>query len=92
MEQFEIHKACEVHDGESSSSNVFSSDGAATASVTLRVRGSGRFGVYSSHRPLKCVVGDDETEFNYDLETGLTTFSIPVAAKDMYRWPIEIQF
>ncbi|KAI5397081.1 U4/U6-U5 snRNP complex subunit lsm8 [Lathyrus oleraceus] len=44
------------------------------ASVSLKVRGSGRFGVYCSQRPVKCVVGDNENEFKYESETGLTTF------------------
>lgn len=62
------------------------------AYVALRIRGSGRFGVYSSQRPLKCVVGGNETDFKYDSESGLTTFYIPVPAEEMYRWPIEIHF
>ncbi|RHN79116.1 putative galactinol--sucrose galactosyltransferase, Alpha-galactosidase [Medicago truncatula] len=64
----------------------------ATASASLRVRGSGRFGVYSSQKPVKCVVGDNETDFNYESETGLLTFYMPVSVEDMYKWPIEIQF
>ncbi|RZC20569.1 putative galactinol--sucrose galactosyltransferase 2 isoform K [Glycine soja] len=64
---------------------------AATKTIALSVRGRGRFGVYSSQRPLKCVVGGAETDFNYDSETGLTTFSIPVSPEEMYRWSIEIQ-
>ena len=64
----------------------------ATASASLRVRGSGRFGVYSSQKPVKCAVGDNETDFNYESETGLLTFYIPVPVEDMYNWPIEIQF
>lgn len=43
---------------------------AATKTIALSVRGRGRFGVYSSQRPLKCVVGGAETDFNYDSETG----------------------
>ncbi|XP_058723948.1 probable galactinol--sucrose galactosyltransferase 2 isoform X3 [Vicia villosa] len=62
------------------------------ASVSLKVRGSGRFGVYSSQRPVKCVVGDNENEFKYESESGLTTFYIPVSDEDMYKWPIEIEF
>ncbi|CAL5207696.1 unnamed protein product [Lathyrus oleraceus] len=62
------------------------------ASVSLKVRGSGRFGVYCSQRPVKCVVGDNENEFKYESETGLTTFYIPVSVEDMYKWSVEIQF
>ncbi|XP_028761539.1 probable galactinol--sucrose galactosyltransferase 2 isoform X1 [Neltuma alba] len=61
------------------------------ASIELRVKGSGRFGVYLSQRPCKCVVGDTDTEFNYEEESGLMTFIVPVAAQEMYRWLILIQ-
>ncbi|MED6149780.1 putative galactinol--sucrose galactosyltransferase 2 [Stylosanthes scabra] len=98
MEQVEIHEVSdknkmELYDGEVSSevTNSLSSNRSATTTISLRVRGSGRFGVYSSQRPLKCTVGGAETEFNYDWDTGLTTFSIPVATEEMFRWPIEIQ-
>ncbi|KAL8041463.1 hypothetical protein ABFX02_10G167000 [Erythranthe guttata] len=58
--------------------------------VTLKVRGCGRFGAYSSRQPLKCLAGDAETEFDYDVANGLLTFSIPVPKEEMYRWSIEI--
>lgn len=82
VEQFEVYKESEVPDENKS----------AKANVTLRVRGCGRFGVYASQCPLKCVVDDNETEFNYDSESGLTSFCIPVPEKEMYKWKIEIQF
>lgn len=96
VEQVEIHRASdnklERFDGEVSSelTNHLSSNRTKIATIALRVRGSGRFGVYSSQHPLKCLVGGTETNFNYDSETGLTTFSIPVPSEEMYRWPIEI--
>lgn len=96
MEQVEIHRASdnkiELFDGEVSSelTNHLGSNRKTTATIALRVRGSGRFGVYSSQLPLKCLVGGTETNFNYDSDTGLTTFSIPVPEEEMYRWPIEI--
>ncbi|KAG6428979.1 hypothetical protein SASPL_107018 [Salvia splendens] len=61
-------------------------------SVTLKVRGCGRFGVYSSERPLKCSVGGSETGFDYESGTGLVSLSIPVPVEEMYRWAIEIQY
>lgn len=89
VDKFEIHKACEMDDGGFSSASF---EKEATASVSLKVTGGGRFGIYSSKKPLKCVVCDNETDFNYDSENGLTTIFIPVPVEDMYRWPIEIQF
>ncbi|XP_020211843.1 probable galactinol--sucrose galactosyltransferase 2 [Cajanus cajan] len=97
VEQVEIHRASnnkpELFDGEvfSELTSSLSPNRATTASIGLRVRGKGRFGVYSSQQPLKCVVGGTETDFNYDSETGLATFSIPVPSEEMYIWSIEIQ-
>ena len=103
VDQVEIHKVSEnnnmeLYDGEASSevtndpsSNRSAAAAAAAATISLKVRGSGRFGVYSSQRPLKCTVGGTKTEFKYDLDTGLTTFSIPVPDEEMYKWSIQIQ-
>lgn len=97
VEHVEIHRASnnkpELFDGEvvSELTTSLSPNRSTTATIALKVRGSGKFGVYSSQLPLKCVVGGTETDFNYDSETGLTTFSIPVPPEEMYRWSIEIQ-
>lgn len=48
--------------------------------VRIRVKGSGRFGVYCSHSPLMCMVDDVLTHFNYHTPTGLLTFFIPLAS------------
>jgi len=82
VEHFDVHKESEVPD----------EDKSGKATCILKVRGSGRFGVYSSECPLKCVVGGNETDLNYNSETGLTTLYIPVPEKDMYLWQIEIHF
>ncbi|GMH08172.1 hypothetical protein Nepgr_010012 [Nepenthes gracilis] len=60
------------------------------ATITLKVRGCGRLGAYSSQPPLKCRVGGSETEFNYDPATALVTLTLPVPEEDMYRWLVEI--
>lgn len=97
VEQVEINKACEKEaepfDGEVESEVItsLSSHRSATATISLSVRGNGRFGAYSSQRPLKCVVGETETDFNYDSASGLVSFTIPVPSEEMYRWPIKIQ-
>ncbi|CAL1353267.1 unnamed protein product [Linum trigynum] len=64
---------------------------AAAATISLRVRGCGRFGVYSSQRPVKCSVANVETDFDYDPATGLVTMNLPVPEEEMYRWPVEFQ-
>ncbi|KAL3533801.1 hypothetical protein ACH5RR_007322 [Cinchona calisaya] len=62
-----------------------------TAKITLEVRGCGRFGAYSSQRPLKCRLDGVETDIDYEEATGLVTMAIPVPKEDMYRWNIEIE-
>lgn len=97
MELFEIHMATdkkhELFDGEISSevATSLSENRSPTATITLKVRGCGRFGAYSSQQPLKCRVGDGETEFTYDSATGLVTLNLPVPQEEMYRWLVEIQ-
>ncbi|TYK11099.1 putative galactinol--sucrose galactosyltransferase 2 isoform X1 [Cucumis melo var. makuwa] len=62
-----------------------------TATITMKARGCGRFGLYSSQRPLKCSVDKVDVDFVYDEVTGLVTFEIPIPTEEMYRWNIEIQ-
>ncbi|CAN6577041.1 unnamed protein product [Malus baccata var. baccata] len=62
-----------------------------TATIGLKIRRCGRFGTYSSQRPLKCTVDNAETDFEYDSASGLMTITIPVLEKEMYRWSVEIQ-
>lgn len=92
IEEVEIHRTSdkqELFDGEVTTS--LSSNRTTTATIALKVRGSGKFGVYSSQRPLKFAVDGTKTDFNYNSENGLTTFSIPIPQEDMYKWSIEIQ-
>lgn len=97
VEEVEIHRASdnkqELFDGEvvSALTTSLSPNQTTTVTIALKVRGSGKFGVYSSQRPLKCAVDGTETDFDYNSENGLTTFSIPVPQEDMYKWLIEIQ-
>ncbi|XP_007028791.2 PREDICTED: probable galactinol--sucrose galactosyltransferase 2 [Theobroma cacao] len=97
VEQFEVQMVAnrepELFDGEVSSevTTSLSCNRSPTATINLKVRGCGEFGAYSSQRPLKCTVGNAETDFNYDLATGLVTLTLPVAPEEKYRWPIEIQ-
>ena len=96
VEQFEVHMACEkpeLFDGEIpfELSTSLSENRSPTATIALTARGCGRFGAYSSQRPLKCQVGDAEVEFSYDPNNGLLTFTIPIPEEEMYRWSIAIQ-
>ncbi|KAL0404919.1 UNVERIFIED_CONTAM: putative galactinol--sucrose galactosyltransferase 2 [Sesamum radiatum] len=89
VEQYEIQKTNEVLD-DSVESRVLSENRPPAATITLKVRGCGRFGFYSSQRPLKCIIGNTTT-FNFEAATGLVTLNIPVPKEEMYRWPVEIQ-
>ncbi|XP_077211917.1 seed imbibition 2 [Tasmannia lanceolata] len=97
VEQFEVRKDSpsnlQPFDGEvpSDLSKSLSDSRSPTATVSLKVRGCGRFGAYSSQRPLKCTVDSVETEFNYDSDTGMVTLMIPDPTQEMYRWTIEFQ-
>jgi raffinose synthase len=97
VEQFEVHltsdKKPEHFDGEvhSELSTSLSGNQSPTATISVKVRGCGRFGAYSSQVPLKCKVGNTEVDFEYEPATGLLNFAIPAPEEDMYRWPIEIQ-
>ncbi|KAM7268843.1 hypothetical protein ACFE04_011009 [Oxalis oulophora] len=44
--------------------------------VCVEVRGCGKFGVYSSDKPRRCVVGSNEVGFEYDELSGLVTVSL----------------
>ncbi|TQD80640.1 hypothetical protein C1H46_033819 [Malus baccata] len=89
VEEVEIHLASdkkpELSNGEVSENR------SPTATIGLKTRGCGRFGAYCSRRPLKCSVDNAETNFEYDSASGLTTITIPVPEKEMYRWSVEIQ-
>ncbi|KAF5474127.1 hypothetical protein F2P56_006056 [Juglans regia] len=97
VEQIEVHMTSdrkpELFDGEVSSelTSSLSENRSPTATIAVKVRGCGRFGAYSSQRPLKCTVGNAETNFNYDDATGLVIFNIPVPKEENYRWSLEIQ-
>ncbi|KAL8463111.1 hypothetical protein ACS0TY_033945 [Phlomoides rotata] len=78
VEQFEVEKTNETFQ-------------LPAATVAMKVRGCGRFGVYSSQRPLKCSIGNTETVFDYEAATGLVTllhglFGAPVSGLFSGLW------
>ncbi|CAI9779688.1 unnamed protein product [Fraxinus pennsylvanica] len=44
--------------------------------VSIKVKGCGRFGAYSSAKPSKCKVGISEVDFAYELASGLITLNL----------------
>lgn len=97
VEQVVIHLASdmkpELFDGEvpSELTASLSEHRSSTATIAIKTRGCGRFGAYSSQRPLKCTIDKAETDFNYDFATGLMTVTIPIPKEEMHRWLVEIQ-
>lgn len=61
------------------------------ATVEIKVHGSGRFGAYSSSRPKRIVVDTEETNFEYEEQSGLTTIDLRVPEEEMYLWTITIE-
>jgi raffinose synthase len=89
VEQFEVQKTSksEVNGDQAT---PLSENRPVPATVSLKVRGCGQFGAYSSQRPLKCTIDGNETEFNYDGKSGLVTLVVPVPREELYKWSIEI--
>ncbi|XP_050235615.1 probable galactinol--sucrose galactosyltransferase 6 isoform X2 [Mercurialis annua] len=44
--------------------------------VYMEVRGCGKFGAYSSTKPMKCIVDHNDVDFEYDSSSGMVTFSL----------------
>lgn len=61
-----------------------------SSNVSLKVRGSGPFGAYSSSKPKRVAVDSEEVEFIYD-EGGLITIDLKVPEKELYLWDIRIE-
>lgn len=97
VEKYEVHlvsdKPAEQFDGEVSCEvpTCLSENRPPTATISLTVRGCGRFGIYTSQRPLKCSLDGAITDFNYNTDNGLLILTIPVPAQEMYRWNVEVQ-
>ncbi|KOM46299.1 hypothetical protein LR48_Vigan07g000300 [Vigna angularis] len=63
-----------------------------STNVTMKVRGCGQFGAYSSAQPKLISVDSEEVEFRYEEETGLVTVELRVPEKELYQWSISIDF
>ena len=61
------------------------------ATVGMKVRGSGIFGIYSSSRPKRMVVDTEEMKFEYEEGSGLTTIELRTSEEEMYLWNITIE-
>ncbi|XP_012857188.1 PREDICTED: probable galactinol--sucrose galactosyltransferase 2 [Erythranthe guttata] len=84
VEQFEVEKT-------NGGSEPLTGKRLPVVTIKLEVRGCGRFGFYSSQKPIICTVDKIETEFNYEAATGLGTLTISVTDEKIYRCSVEIQ-
>lgn len=62
-----------------------------SSNVSLKVRGSGPFGAYSSSQPKRVVVDSKEVEFGYDEGSGLITIDLRVPEEELYLWNINVE-
>ncbi|XP_051148816.1 probable galactinol--sucrose galactosyltransferase 2 isoform X2 [Andrographis paniculata] len=60
------------------------------ATITIKVRGCGRFGAYCSKKPRKCSVDCIKTAFDHDSASGLVTLTLPTPGEEMYRWSVDL--
>jgi raffinose synthase len=61
-----------------------------SANVSVKVRGCGLFGAYSSTRPKLITVDSEEVDFNYEGESGLVTIDLRVPEEELYQWNVSI--
>lgn len=64
--------------------------GQSATSVSLKIRGCGPFGAYSSCRPKRITVDSEEADFEYEEAAGLVTLSLGVPEEELYLWSIGI--
>lgn len=67
----------------------YESEGSAT--VTLKVRGCGVFGAYSSTRPKRIIANSEEVQFEYKEQSGLFTLTLRVPEQELYLWNMTIE-
>lgn len=62
-----------------------------SGTVSLKVRGCGVFGAYSTIRPKRILVDSEETGFEYEAASGLVTLTLRTPEKELYLWNISIE-
>lgn len=59
--------------------------------VSMKVRGCGLFGAYSSVRPKRITVDCAEVEFEYEEASGFIKFSLRIPEQELYLWRVRIE-
>ncbi|EOY11890.1 hypothetical protein QUC31_001545 [Theobroma cacao] len=62
-----------------------------TTTISLKVRGCGLFGAFSSTQPQRIMVDSQEVEFEYEGGCGLVTIALRVHEEGQYLWNIVIE-
>ncbi|KAJ6980533.1 hypothetical protein D5086_022697 [Populus alba] len=66
-------------------------DSSTTATVSMKARGCGLFGAYSSAQPKRISVDSKEVEFGFEEGTGLVTIDLSVPEEELYLWNITVE-
>jgi len=53
--------------------------------VRVEMKGCGKFGAYSSARPTRCLLQNNEVDFDHDTDSGLLTFNIDHLPQEGHR-------
>ncbi|XP_042479567.1 probable galactinol--sucrose galactosyltransferase 1 [Macadamia integrifolia] len=61
------------------------------STVVMKVRGCGVFGAYSSAKPRRITVDEEEVEFTYDEKSHLVTLTLRIPEQELYQWHITIE-
>ncbi|KAL5972343.1 flavodoxin-like fold protein [Asimina triloba] len=59
--------------------------------VKMKVRGCGVFGAYSSIRPKRITVDEEEAEFTFDERFGLVSLVLRVPNEELYVWTVRVE-
>ncbi|MCD7450565.1 flavodoxin-like fold protein [Datura stramonium] len=59
--------------------------------ISMKVRGCGMFGAYSSTKPKGIQVDNEEVQFDYDESSGLLTINLRVPDEELYLWDVTVE-
>ena len=65
------------------------SDNGGVCHLSIKGRGPGRFGAYSSREPNTCIVNSKEVEFEFRSKDKFLTLTIPLGRKS---WVLDLHF
>ncbi|XP_058112990.1 probable galactinol--sucrose galactosyltransferase 1 [Magnolia sinica] len=63
-----------------------------SSTIDMKVRGCGVFGAYSSIKPKRITVDEEEVEFTYNEGSGLVSLVLRVPKEELYLWSITVEY